>query len=69
MVNIFNKTIKCYNIEVKINMIVEELYEKSYCDNCEEYIYAFEIKTKDGIRHLTLCKKCLLELLKAIIER
>lgn len=50
-------------------MIVEELYEKSYCDNCEEYTYAFEIKTKDGIRQLTLCKKCLLELLKAIIER
>lgn len=50
-------------------MIVEELYEKSYCDNCEEYTYAFEIKTKDEIRHLTLCKKCLLELLKAIIER
>lgn len=50
-------------------MIVEELYEKSHCDNCDEYTYAFEIKTKDGTRCLTLCKKCLLELLKAIIER
>ena len=50
-------------------MIVEELYEKSICDNCDEYDYAFDIKTKDGTVHLTLCKKCLLELLKAIIER
>lgn len=50
-------------------MTVEELYEKSCCDNCEDYTYVFEIKTKDGIRQLSLCKKCLLELLKGIIER
>ena len=27
-------------------MIVEELYEKSICDNCDEYTYAFDIKQK-----------------------
>ena len=50
-------------------MKVIEQYEKHNCDNCEEYTYTFEIQTKDGVRYLTLCKKCLLELLKGIIER
>lgn len=50
-------------------MTVEELYEKRCCENCEEYTYTFEIKTKDGTPVVRLCKKYLLELLKAIIER
>lgn len=50
-------------------MIVEEHWDKLYCDNCDDYAYCFLIKTKDGITQLGLCKKCLLELLKAIIER
>lgn len=50
-------------------MIVEEYYRKNHCDNCEEYTVVFEIKTKDEIVHLRLCKTCLLELLKGIIER
>ena len=50
-------------------MMVEELYGRAQCDNCGEIELAFEIKTKDGVRQLKLCKKCLLELLKAIIER
>ena len=57
-----------YNIgEIKMKVI--EQYEKHYCDNCEEYTYTFAIQTQRGLTHLTLCKKCLLELLKGIIER
>lgn len=45
-------------------MIVEEQYEKVFCDNCKEYNNVFEIKTKDEIVCLRLCKTCLLELMK-----
>ena len=50
-------------------MIVEDRGDKHYCDNCEEYTYIFEIKTQNGCCYLRLCKKCLLQLLKAIVER
>lgn len=50
-------------------MKVEECYDKLYCDNCDTYTYVFEIKNKDNEYVLKLCKKCLLQLLKAIIER
>lgn len=50
-------------------MKVEESCDKGHCNNCDSYDYVFDIETKDGSVELTLCKKCLLELLKAIIER
>lgn len=50
-------------------MTVEEYYDKGYCDNCDEYTYVFRVNTKNGAVVLTLCKKCLLQLLKAIVER
>lgn len=50
-------------------MKLEELCDKAYCDNCDTYDYAFEIKTETGIVSIRLCKKCLLKLLKLIIER
>jgi hypothetical protein len=50
-------------------MYVEEYYDKSYCDNCDDYTYVFLVKSKNGSIELRLCKKCLLQLLKAIIER
>ena len=49
--------------------VVEERYEEHYCDNCDKHDYVFEIKTKEDEVILRLCKKCLLQLLKAIIER
>ena len=51
-------------------MKVEELYEKDYCDNCDVYSAdVFKIRTTDDTVIIRLCKKCLLQLLKAIIER
>lgn len=51
-------------------MKVQESDNKRYCDNCGEYTYVFDISTEtDEYPQLTLCKKCLLKLLKAIIER
>lgn len=50
-------------------MKVQETNDKYNCDNCCEYTYVFEILTRDGVYNMRLCKKCLLELLKAIIER
>lgn len=51
-------------------MKLEESYDKGTCDECDEYAYVFEITTNgDEYPRLRLCKKCLLKLLKAIVER
>ena len=50
-------------------MKLQELNDKTICDNCDEYDYTFEIQTDTGIVAIRLCKKCLLQLLKLIIER
>lgn len=50
-------------------MRIEETYDKTTCDECGDYTYAFKVVTSDGVVILELCKKCLLQLLKAIIER
>lgn len=50
-----------------------ELTESEYkhsCDECDAYTYVFEIETRDeNYPEMRLCKKCLLQLLKLIIER
>lgn len=51
-------------------MKLEETYDKRHCDECDTYDYVFEITV--GINEyesLKLCKKCLLRLLQAIVER
>lgn len=50
-------------------MKVIETDDKYFCSNCDQYVYGFHIKTKDGERQMTLCKDCLLELLDAIVRR
>lgn len=48
-------------------MTLNESYEKYPCEECDQYTYVFEIKIGDCTTRL--CKKCLLNLLKLIIER
>ena len=50
-------------------MKVIDTYDKGYCDNCEEWVYVFDIVTEKGTHTMTLCKDCLLKLMKGIIER
>lgn len=51
-------------------MKLEESYDKNNCDECDAYEYVFEITTaNDDWPTMRLCKKCLLKLLKAIVER
>ena len=51
-------------------MKITETDDKRPCEECDGYGYAFELKLKtDKYPTVTLCKNCLLKLLKAIIER
>lgn len=50
-------------------MKVLDTYDKDGCDNCGAYTYVFDLVDKNDECRLRLCKKCLLELLRAIIER
>lgn len=50
-------------------MKVIDTYDKSYCDNCGQWVYVFDIVTDKDAHAMTLCKDCLLELMKGIIER
>jgi hypothetical protein len=51
-------------------MKLEETDYKYSCDECDTYDYLFEIETQPENYHsIRLCKKCLLNLLKMIIER
>ena len=51
-------------------MKVENLYDKNICDECDEYTETFGIYIKgEEYPVLKLCKKCLLTLLTAIVER
>lgn len=58
-------------------MKVIESDEKRFCDNCNTYGYTWDIYTsKDSempedecYPQMSLCKKCLVELFKAILER
>ena len=49
--------------------VEENLDHKRYCDNCDAVDYVYEIIFDDGIEVMKLCKKCLLKLSNAIIER
>lgn len=50
-------------------MKVEDTFESS-CDNCGEYVdKLYTIYDDNGNIIIRLCKQCLLNLLKAIIER
>ena len=57
-------------------MKLEESYDKRTCDECGEYDYVWELKLKHEdecgeyeYTDVKLCKKCLMRLLKLIIER
>lgn len=51
-------------------MKLEESDCKYSCDECDTYGYVFEVTTaNNSYPSLRLCKKCLLELLKKIVER
>lgn len=50
-------------------MQVIDKEEKRFCDNCDEYKYAFAIQFENGEHVVTLCKECLLKLLDAIVRR
>lgn len=50
-------------------MLVARNYDVRSCDNCEREEELWEVSTKDGIVVMRLCRECLLELLKAIVER
>lgn len=55
-------------------MLLKEKYEKWTCEECDTYDYVFEIEIGDETEgsystRIRLCKKCLLKLLKLIIER
>lgn len=58
-------------------MKVIESEEKRFCDNCYTYGYTWDVYTsKDSAvpeeecyPQMSLCKKCLMELFKEILER
>jgi hypothetical protein len=55
-------------------MKLEELYDKYECEECGAWEYTYKITighdSEDTYEtYIRLCKKCLLKLLKAIIER
>ena len=58
-------------------MKVIESDEKRICDNCYIYDYTWDIYTNKGFAvpeeecypQMSLCKKCLVELFKEILER
>ena len=53
-------------------MKLEEVYDKYECDECGAWDYVFKITFEGDEEYpitIRLCKKCLLKLLKAIIER
>lgn len=53
-------------------MKLEETYDRYSCDECDTYDYLFTITIGDCAetsRETSLCKSCLLKLLKLIIER
>ena len=56
-------------------MKLQETYDKDICEECDEYTYVFKIDIGDDIEggfpehRIRLCKKCLLNLFKLILER
>ena len=57
-------------------MKVIESENKHFCDNCDDYGYTWDIYTSADSAmpgtecyRMSLCKKCLMELFKAILER
>ena len=59
-------------------MTLEETWDKEYCEECGEYDYVWELRVKyyddddsdsNGYVQVRLCKKCLLKLMKLIVER
>ena len=58
-------------------MKVIESEKKHFCDNCDDYGRTWDIYTsedsagprKEWHPRMALCKKCLMELFKAILER
>jgi hypothetical protein len=52
-------------------MRLVETDDKYSCDECGDYTYLYKLYIEDKIEYcpVNLCKKCLLNLLKLIIER
>lgn len=56
-------------------MNLQESYNKYSCEECDEYTYVFKIDIGDNDESdfpentIRLCKKCLLNLFKLILER
>ena len=51
-------------------MKLEESWDKYHCDECGDYTYVFKLTLEgDEYETISLCKSCLIKLLKAIIER
>lgn len=50
-------------------MRVEEQSYEGTCDDCGDWTTVFVIEVDHNYNSIKLCKKCLLKLLKAIVER
>ena len=50
-------------------MTVERMSYESSCECCEQYTEVYEIYITPDYPVARLCRKCLMELIKAIIER
>lgn len=50
-------------------MKVEDTYDMHICGECDKWAHTYDLELCQGEYHIRLCKKCLLKLLKAIIER
>jgi hypothetical protein len=48
---------------------VEKLYYGGSCDDCGEWTTVYEIRSRDGYVVMKLCKGCMLDLIKAIMEK
>lgn len=49
--------------------VFRDIYDDCLCDNCDKKKEVFNVRMKDGTIMLRLCKECLMNLLKAIVER
>lgn len=50
-------------------MKLNRLFDDRQCDECASWCDVYELTLNDGFRILRLCPKCLVKLLKAIVER
>ena len=50
-------------------MKLNRLFDVTHCDECECWGDVYELTLNDGFRILRLCPKCIVKLLKEIVER